>query len=316
MGQSWRWFKRLSLRAKIVAGLVVLALLNGIIEGVGQAGFFWLVARVAKGVGLPAWQLALLLIVLILVGSALTAVVAYIARLKSQVLMMKAVAVLDDELLEFLDECSKRENHANLDKLLEEFLEKSLMQAAKVVTEIHRGSILREVDGYLEPWVCSPHGCHNLRLYVGGDSQRRSEGGSAGEMYRRRLRGPLVVHMAKANGQWQADDASFVPTRSITEDPPYRSFILLTLLDSNRRRLGVLCLDSMDESIFDLKDTQDLLEHLAKRVVAGIVLYHDLRRGGTPRGEESQAPAARSQPPAGRHQPPGVRRQNPGGRRR
>lgn len=187
---------------------------------------------------------------------------------------MHQLAELDDSLLRLLPRIAPLDDRAGaMRKLLGEFLRDCTRVFAG---DVSRAAILHAEADQLVPWVTyqmPEESVERTRFSIGEEdpTQRR---GAAGEAF---VTGQLrVVHFSEVDGQWKADDPSYIEFDPARPFPPYRSFVTVPIIGTYNRSIGVLCFDSMDPTIFDPPAIRELLSALGQRIAAAILIYREL----------------------------------------
>lgn len=109
--------------------------------------------------------------------------------------------------------------------------------------------------------------------------------GVAGEAFRERK--SIIAHITEKEHGYEADRASYiffnretVGDKEIISPISYRSFACVPLLVNGvQEPLGVLCLDSPNQSVFDLPESKDRLQALGDRFVAILLGYQKFKKG-------------------------------------
>jgi GAF domain-containing protein len=108
------------------------------------------------------------------------------------------------------------------------------------------------------------------KFYVGPKSDRKR--GVAGKTFvDRKL---YVVHMREETpGKWVADDPDYIVHDSKRHHPPYKAFATVPIMvGADEEPLGVLSFDSANPCIFDSPRVQDVLQRVAQRVAAAMLI--------------------------------------------
>jgi transcriptional regulator with GAF, ATPase, and Fis domain len=123
-------------------------------------------------------------------------------------------------------------------------------------------------NDYLISWkscYTESHAIH--KFYIGNISKRR---GIAGEVYKDKQK--RIVHIdVDADGKIKSDDGLYevFPGQGL---PRYRSFICIPIVDVDNNSLGVLSIDSKDRTAFDSKKMQELVNLIANRLSAILIV--------------------------------------------
>jgi hypothetical protein len=183
---------------------------------------------------------------------------------------------LDDSLMRAIPGLAQA---ADRDQRLERLLTEYLRDCTKLfVPDVSRAWILQPEGDWLVPWVAYQVPNETLtrtRFYIGPPDPSR-ERGLAGEAFAtKRLR---VAHLTEKNGKWTADDGCYIVFDPDRPFPPYRSLVAIPISPAAPDQCyGVLCLDSVNETIFDGGASQQVIVSLGTRLVAPIKLYRDLQ---------------------------------------
>ena len=103
--------------------------------------------------------------------------------------------------------------------------------------------------------------------------------GIAGEaFFYRQLR---VAHIKKENGRWERepDSKSYIEFDKERPYPPYCSLVCVPIFfkEDAIDCLGVVCFDSENPAAFDPPEVQKMLETLATRIAALLLIYQQLQ---------------------------------------
>jgi len=182
---------------------------------------------------------------------------------------------LDDSLLRLIPQLVSSRTRVEADAAMGALLEEFLRDVIEIFAGAYRGSIMRSAPqhpDYLYIWksIGMPaESVIQIRFYIGDDETDKLRG-CAGETYRDHE--SRFVHFLEKSGKGESDNPCYKrfpkPTRS-----PTRSFAVIPIIGSNNNSLGVLCIDSVNQTAFDLSIIQDLLFELGSRIAVAVEIY-------------------------------------------
>ncbi|MDQ3706975.1 MAG: GAF domain-containing protein [Chloroflexota bacterium] len=185
------------------------------------------------------------------------------------------LATLDFDLLKMLTTIihSRAEDR---EIQMRSLLDKFLKQVVQVFDpELCRASIWRpdSASEYLEPWghfKMPEESLRNNRFYIGDGNQERR--GAAGVCYK--TKDYKIIHIIEDGPLYRSDDPDFVLDEGNMVEPCYRSVAIVPMRAPEGRCLGVLCLDSSDQTTFDGPGIANFLTSLAQRMASAAVVYN------------------------------------------
>jgi hypothetical protein len=162
--------------------------------------------------------------------------------------------------------------------VLQEFLREC---SALFGPDANRAYILRPMqDRVLRPWVAYQMPPETLnRTWFIASHEQSDRLGVAGQAFI--LRKLIVTHMVEEGERWKADNDHYVVFEPRRPHPPYRSFVSVPLSVANDAPcLGVVCFDSMNPTLFDPVEVQDLALALGLRIAQAITMHEALANEG------------------------------------
>lgn len=199
---------------------------------------------------------------------------------------------LDDSMTRLFASWLPHEDHTEQMKgLLQELLRDACREFGRYV---QRASILLpEQPGgdYLTMWVS--HGMpreviERVRFYIGTNARLSNFHGVAGKAF---LKGSIqIAHITEVKRSWQCDCPGFLRFTDAEDAPAYHTFVCVPIigpaLPSSRHHstacLGVLCFDSLYESVFDGSNAEDVLRVFARRIAFALSMGELLPGKGLP----------------------------------
>lgn len=189
-----------------------------------------------------------------------------------KVVIYNGIVHLDEAFLDLLPGLTDETRRHELKDLLAEIVGNT---SAIFAGEVTRASAWRPAGPYLQPWFNRKMERQTgQKFYIGDDPVVRR--GVAGESFRSKQ--ILIAHVWVKDGEWRSDLDCYVPSSSGNASPPYRSFVCVPLISLADVCIGILCFDSMSNTVFDAPGTTELLRELSKRMVAAITLDQGLSR--------------------------------------
>lgn len=275
------WTMLLEQLLQVVAGFIITALLGVVI-------LLWVSVRQAGQIETPLW--AIIVCVLGIAGT--VGIMEYfhareIAKKDKEIEVLTRIAELDDSVFELLPNLSgHRSQDAYIRRLVREFLADVNVVFNDVIS--HAAVLWPDPqDRNLVPWVSyriSAEGRRQLRFRF--QSASASERGVPGQTFLdRRLR--LVHIMESEKGRhaeiftwdqqvWMPDDAtSFREFRRLRHVPRFQALVTVAIVGRRGTTLGVLCLYSEDQTMFDSPEIADLLLSLGIRLATIMLLVQD-----------------------------------------
>lgn len=139
--------------------------------------------------------------------------------------------------------------------------------------DLNRASIWQVKDYYLRP--LANHQMPELsllddRFYVGHEGNSHGQPGVAGTAFM--TRSTIIAKMEYVNGEWRCNQPSYTGSTHGRAHPSFRSFIAVPIQVTDDRAVGVLCMDSMMDTMWDSELTQQLAEMLAVRIGSSILV--------------------------------------------
>lgn len=198
------------------------------------------------------------------------------SRVQSALAATEELLDLDDDLMHYLSEARPT---GRWERSAKQLLQLTLESATAVFgPDVSRAIIYMPDDAhdYLVPWVCHQMPTASMRrnrFFIGRDKDNRGNvpHGIAGKVYgSRRL---VVVHF---NENGEPDDSDYALIYNQRPHLPYRSFVAVPALSTDNKCLGVLCFDSMNPTVFDGPEVQDLLIAIARRCARVVAICHNL----------------------------------------
>ncbi len=264
-----------------VIALITISLLasfNGIVGNRSDNLFIFIIDELWKSITTGLWSWAIVFITLL----ACLAMVFYSWRhirvLNRALGKMKNILELDDALLRFLPSWTHDEHQIKL------FLAEALRDALELFQgEVCRASLLLpDPQEYLRVWThygMSQEDVNRIGFYIGSDASKQREAGVAGEAFLRRQL--LVGHIKATEGTWVCDIGSYTRFPGSQFPPPYRSFIIVPIIAMAPKPternvitcLGIICLDSMKQTVFDDSECQTALTLFARRFAIALLIY-------------------------------------------
>lgn len=189
---------------------------------------------------------------------------------------------LDDSMTRLIASWQPHEDHTTqMQGLLQELLRDACREFGRYV---QRACILlpeQPAGEYLTLWVS--HGMpveviERVRFYIGNDARLRSFQGVAGKTF---LKGcTQTAHITKVKGTWQCDCPGFIRFMNAEDAPAYHTFVcvpiigpaLLPVRHQSTACFGVLCFDSLYESVFDGANARYVLQVFARRVAFALAM--------------------------------------------
>lgn len=163
-----------------------------------------------------------------------------------------------------------------------DIVEAFLLQAVGVFGRpVGRASVLRPIQKgdttYLEFWrhIGMPAESLIPKRFPVGDSNKE---GVAGCAFKQGTFERAILYNDK--GLWECDHPCYKHRRPKTEEPGYKSFVAIPLLDPDERCLGVLCFDSKDADTFDSETIVKTLQQIANGLSAALAVYNNLASVG------------------------------------
>lgn len=254
-----------------IVNIVVAAVVIGTVRF--WIGLPWLAAL---GLGIFAVLLVVVGLIWVRCGNQLRAARSAAEDAQELSTVLNGIVRLDASLFYALPNIASAEDR---EQALEKVVYEILRDCSSVIgPSLSRAYVARPADGgSLRPWVCyqvPDETKQRTVFYVGPDLLRRR--GTAGEAFTRAEL--IVVHMRREAGQWMADHSSYVEFVKDRPHPPYRSFVAVPIGQSDGAApLGVLCLDSMNEALFDGEHIRHLLLTIGQRLAVPILLYQCLK---------------------------------------
>jgi hypothetical protein len=195
----------------------------------------------------------------------------------------RKLLALDDSLLRTLGSWIPP-SPQNRDILVKQILREAFADAMVAFDgHVERAAVLLpDASGeYLRCWVpyqMPQESIDNMVFYIGSDQQRVNERGVAGTVYLDRE--IAVGHMVHINDRWLCLDCDgYMPSKIVRAYPPYKSFVCVPIIGVGSRlraRLGVICLDSRVEDVFDSEEARTVLVTFARRMAAAILICDKL----------------------------------------
>lgn len=176
---------------------------------------------------------------------------------------------LDDILLALISDSMDDEDRS---QSLEQTLVKVLWELIRMFPDnilrafISRPDISQE---YLEPIAkiqMPEDSLHKAKFYIGPDKQRVR--GLVGHAFIERK--PLLTHIANNKTPDTDFYHNFEPDRPLI---PYKSVIALPIFGKGKEILGILCLDSQEETPFDNQNIQDMLLSVSHRIGSVLIMF-------------------------------------------
>lgn len=183
---------------------------------------------------------------------------------------------LDDSMTRLFASWLPHKDHTEQMKdLLQELLRDACREFGRYV---QRATLLlpeRSDSEYLTMWVS--HGMpreviERVRFYIGADARLGNFQGVAGRAFLKES--VQIAHITEVRGTWQCDCPGFLRFTNAEDAPAYHTFVCVPIigpaLPSSRHHstacLGVLCFDSLYESVFDGSHAEYVLRVFARRI--------------------------------------------------
>jgi transcriptional regulator with GAF, ATPase, and Fis domain len=182
----------------------------------------------------------------------------------------KKIVEIDRKLLDSVSRLAKGNNVGQEFDIL---IENILQTISRMYPLIDSGISIFCPDtkdkNYLIPWrACFAESQKTMRFYIGSTSDEKR--GVAGEVYKEKSMQIVHVEVDK-DGKIRSDNSLYIifPGQEI---PKYRSFICVPIIDTDGNSLGVLSIDSQDKLAFDSDKSQELVNLIASRFSAILVV--------------------------------------------
>jgi hypothetical protein len=257
--------------------IAVLAFVGGAIanQALGEVGtnlLHSLLENIAISIetSLWPWSLTLLFVLTTIVS------VCFSFILKQARMTADNIVELDDSMTRLFASWLPKVDHTKQMKdLLEELLRDACREFGRYV---QRASIMlpdKSNSEYLTIWVS--HGMpretvERVKFYIGQDTHKEGSGGVAGRAYIQQE--TTVAHITRVRGVWQCDCSGFIRFTSTKHPPAYHTFVCVPIIGpalpsaryNSTSCLGLVCFDSLYETVFDNNHSQRVLRVFARRI--------------------------------------------------
>lgn len=200
----------------------------------------------------------------------------------------KLLFVLDDSLMRLLPSMitTTKSDALDLDKRMHKLIDKLLDVTAKAFPQdVRRGILFRPDADRKHLIVWDLYGWVNREMKgqaifdISGKADTRP--GVAGNVF---LKGETVIaHIVKKGGQYTWDQSSYISFEKQNDPPPHSSLICVPItglipgssIDADGK-LGVVCLDSKNLTLFDPPEIQEKLALLSRHIAAALLIHDQL----------------------------------------
>jgi putative methionine-R-sulfoxide reductase with GAF domain len=188
---------------------------------------------------------------------------------------------IDESLLRLLPNLvSAQDQNQEVHKIIQKFLYQITQMFSK---NVERVLFLHPdpTQEYLVIWVyygrwLDEANKQTKKFYIGPHDDTRKRG-VAGEAFCTSK--TIIAHIKMENGNCKSDKESCYISFD-GEEPSYRSLACIPIIAGGKLddRLGVLCMDSKNPSIFDDPVSEEILELLGRQIAAMLKIYEELQK--------------------------------------
>ena len=257
---------------------LLLAAFYGILGNSAYAGFLLLLDQLTKPTMMDLWLWIISLVLLLVFLCTLSYSLWQRKVSKHALSTLQNIVDLDSSLLRLLASWVPGRNHDNEIKLI---LSDLLCDATKEFEgHVNRASIFLPDGDYLKIWAhygMPPQSINRTQFYIGTDRNKLlREQGIAGEAF---LSGQLCVgYMYQENNIWRCNFKGHVEFDLHRPYPPYRSFVCVPIVGETQGiNTGIVCFDSMNQTIFEAHENQVVLRAFARRIASALLICRKLQ---------------------------------------
>jgi len=119
----------------------------------------------------------------------------------------------------------------------------------------------------------------HANFYVGNDENRDLRRGTVGVAFQEMQ--IHVGHIEQKKDYWRSDDDNFINFDENFEHPPYKSYVHVPITITSSRGddvvcLGILHFDCQNQTVFDSKGAETILNALSQRIAIALLIYRGL----------------------------------------